>query len=436
MSIIFGTDFSLSASRAGESAAALAKSWGEPLHLVHVVDLRVTDKLPPQTLKAFLEERQGALAKVATELAASSGAHVTSELLHGVADLELTELAAERDARLLVVAALGERQAPRWLIGSTAERVARGSQVPVLVVRDPASLIEWAHGTRRLRVLAALEQSASSKPALRWAADLDAPGGMELIVTQVVWPPGEHSRLGLPGPVALDRLDPVVEDKLAAGFRKWAADVPAAANARLVLVPAWGKVDASIAMLASIEGANAVVVGSHRRSDVAKLWHGSVSAGVIHHADTNVFVVPPDVSNARQAPVEYHVVLAPTDFSPQAARAAQYALALLQSGGTLRLVHVTDSTRPPPGGSELESAWREAIPREAAARHVRVVTEIATADEVARGILQAAARCGADAICMGSQGRGRIAGTLLGSAAQAVLRSSPIPVMLVPMALD
>jgi nucleotide-binding universal stress UspA family protein len=102
----------------------------------------------------------------------------------------------------------------------------------------------------------------------------------------------------------------------------------------------------------------------------------------------------------------------------------------------LRMVHVTDSTRPPPGGSELESAWREAIPREAAARHVRVVTEIATADEVARGILQAAARCGADAICMGSQGRGRIAGTLLGSAAQAVLRSSPIPVMLVPLPLD
>jgi nucleotide-binding universal stress UspA family protein len=436
MSIIFGTDFSEPAGRAAEAAAALARAAGEPLHLVHVVDLRSANRLPPNSLQAFLGSRQADLAALADRIASTSGARVTHELLHGVADLELCELAAARRARLLVVAALGERAAPRWLIGSTAERVARGSEVPVLVVRDPASLMEWANGRRRLKVLAALEQSASSKPALRFAAALEAPGGCDLVVAQVVWPPGEHSRLGVPGPVPLDRLDPAIEAQLEAGFRKWAADVPAAAQVRVVFAPAWGKVDANVAMLASIEGAQAIVVGRHRRADVARLWHGSVSAGVVHHADTNVFVVPAGDAALVDAHVDYQVVLAPTDFSPEARRAARHALAMLQPGGTLHLLHVTQSGQAPPDAAALAEAWRDATPPGAAARRIRVVTELAAADEIPRGILQAAARCGADAICMGTQGRGRLAEAVLGSVAQGVLRNARIPVMLVPRPAD
>lgn len=433
MSILFGTDFSEPARRAADAAAALARAYGEPLHLVHIVDLRIAERLPPNSLQAFLGTRQAELAALADHVAKASGATVTHEMLHGVADVELCELAVERRARLLVVAALGEREAPRWLIGSTAERVTRSSDVPVLIVRDPASLIDWADGRRPLKVLAALEQSASSKPALRFAAALEAPGGCELVVTQVVWPPGEHSRFGVPGPVPLDRLDPTIEAQLEAGFRKWAADVPAAAQVRVVFAPAWGKVDSNIAMIASIEGARAIVVGRHRRSDVARLWHGSVSAGVVHHADTNVFVVPAGDAALVDAHVDYQVVVAPTDFSPQALRAARHALAMVQPGGTLRLLHVTQSGQAPPDPAALEAAWRDATPPGAAERRVRVVTELVAADEIARGILQAAARSGADAVCMGTQGKGRLAEAVLGSVAQSVLRSARIPVMLVPL---
>jgi nucleotide-binding universal stress UspA family protein len=281
-------------------------------------------------------------------------------------------------------------------------------------------------------VLAAIDQGLSAKTALRWAATLSAKGGTELIVAQVVWPPAEHSRLGVPGPVPLDRLDPAIEKRLEADFRQWAADVPEAARARLVLAPAWGRVDANLAMVGSIEGANAIVVGSHRRTLLARAVLGSVSNGVVHRADTNVFVVPVTAEDrAPEGPIEFRVVLAPTDFSPQAARAVRHAMALLQPGGTLHLLHVLDPGRSP-SLDVLDARLRESVPADAEGRHLRVTTELVTAEDIAEGILQAAARLDADAICMGTHGRGGLMKALLGSQAEAVLRCAKVPVLLVP----
>jgi len=436
MSILCGTDFSAPAAEAARAAAALAQAWGEPLRLVHVIDLFDGDSLPAEASTQLLERRAEELEVLAVSLRAATGARVDCEVRRGIVDVELTQLAAESKARLLVVAAIGHRREPRWLLGSVAERIARATSVPALLVRDAASLVEWAGGQRRLRVLAAIDQGLSAKAALRWAATLSAKGGTELIVAQVVWPPAEHSRLGVPGPVPLDRLDPAVEKRLEEEFRKWSADVPEAAQARLVFAPAWGRVDANLAMVGSIEGANAIVVGSHRRTLLARAVLGSVSNGVVHRADTNVFVVPVTAEDrAPEGPVEFRAVLAPTDFSPQAARAVRHAMALLQPGGALHLLHVLDPGRSP-SLDVLDAKLRESVPPDAEGRHLRVTTEIATAEDIAEGILQAAARLHADAICMGTHGRSGLMKALLGSQAEAVLRRAKVPVLLVPSPRD
>ena len=61
-----------------------------------------------------------------------------------------------------------------------------------------------------------------------------------------------------------------------------------------------------------------------------------------------------------------------------------------------------------------------------------MTTEITTAERIAEGILQAAARLDADAICMGTHGRSGLMKALLGSQAEAVLRGAKVPVLLVP----
>ncbi len=436
MTVLCGTDFSAPAAEAARAAAALAAAWGEPLRLVHVMDLFEGDSLRADAAQALMQQRVEELELLAVPLREASGATVLTEVRRGIVDVELAQLGVELQARLLVVAAIGQRREPRWLLGSVAERVARATSVPALLVRDAASLVEWAAGQRKLRVLAAIDQGLSSKAALRWAASLSAKGGQELVVAQVVWPPAEHSRLGVAGPVPMDRLDPAVESRLDAEFRKWAGDVPEAAQARLVLAPAWGRVDANLAMIGSIEGANLMVVGSHRRTALARAVLGSVSNGVVHRADTNVVVVPVTAAtDVAEGPLEIRAVLAPTDFSPQAARAVRHAVSLLQSGGTLHLLHVLDPGRSP-GDEDLHAKLLAAIPAEAKARHVRVSTEVVAAESIPTGILQAAERLDVDAICMGTHGRSGLMKALLGSQAEAVLRAAKIPVMLVPVPRD
>jgi nucleotide-binding universal stress UspA family protein len=437
MTILCGTDFSAPAAEAARAAAALARAWGETLKLVHVIDLFDGDSLPPDAAQRLREQRALDLELLAVPLRDTTGATIETEVCSGIVDVELTQLALESKARLLVVAALGQRSAPRWLIGSVAERIARSTAVPALLVRDAASLVEWAGGQRRLRVLAAIDQGESAKTALRWAARLGAPGGVELVVAQVVWPPSEHARLGVGGPVARDSLDPVIEKRLEQDFRKWAADVPEAANARLVLAPAWGRADANVAMIGSIEGANAIVVGSHRRGPLARFLLGSVSIGVVHRADTNVFVVPAtfDGPAPEATAVELRTLLVPIDFSAHSDRALCQAMATVATGGRLHLVHVLDPGRSPPE-TEAAKSLQAAIPANADDRLVRVTTEVIVAEGIAEGIAQAAARIGADAICMGTHGRTGLAKALLGSQAEAVLRRAKIPVLLVPSPRD
>jgi nucleotide-binding universal stress UspA family protein len=437
MTILCGTDFSDPAAEAARAAAALARAWGETLQLVHVIDLFDGDSLPPDETRQLHETRAAELEVLATALRAATGARIDCEVRRGIVDVELTQLAAESQARLLVVAAVGQRATARWLLGSVAERIARATSVPALLVRDAASLVEWAGGRRRLRVLAAIDQGASAKTALRWAARLTAPGGVELLVAQVVWAPAEHSRLGVEGPVALDRLAPQVEQRLEQDFRKWVADVPEAAHARLVLAPAWGRADANLAMLGSVEGANAIVVGSHRRGPLARFLLGSVSNGVVHRADTNVFVVPSTLEgSAPEAPAaELRTLLVPIDFSAHSLRALRQATATVTTGGRLHLVHVLDPGRSPPE-AEAAKSLQAVIPADADDRLVRVTTEVLVAEGIAEGIAQAAARVGADAICLGTHGRTGLAKALLGSQAEAVLRQARIPVLLVPVPRD
>jgi nucleotide-binding universal stress UspA family protein len=57
------------------------------------------------------------------------------------------------------------------------------------------------------------------------------------------------------------------------------------------------------------------------------------------------------------------------------------------------------------------------------------VTTLVRRGDPAEEILAAAREQRADVICLGAWGRGRVAGALLGSVSSAVLRGSPVPVV-------
>jgi nucleotide-binding universal stress UspA family protein len=136
-------------------------------------------------------------------------------------------------------------------------------------------------------------------------------------------------------------------------------------------------------------------------------------------------------------------ILVPTDFSEHAERALSTATSLARVlGATLHVVHVgalVPYFGPPfaPGrafANELTAASRKEFDAHMAALREHGVEATGTfAEGIAYVEINRVARdAGADLIVMGTHGRTGIEHALLGSVAERVIRTSPVPVMVVP----
>jgi nucleotide-binding universal stress UspA family protein len=290
MTILCGTDFSDHAAEAARVAAGIAARLGLPLRLVHVVPPERVGGEDTQQGPAGVEA-SARIVDEALRLRLAFGIEIEGRTESGHADEILVSLAERTGARWIVLGSLGTRDQHQWLLGSVAERVAQASAVPVLVVRNGARIEAWTNGGASLRVLAGVEPTPGSLAALRWASGLRAIGPTKLVVARIAWPVHEHGRLGIPPPVPLDRLRPELEAALLDETRTW-ADIEPGADVAFVVRAGFGRVDVHLTQVAEELGTDLLVVGSHRRATVARLWQGSVSRGVLHGAPMSVACVP------------------------------------------------------------------------------------------------------------------------------------------------
>lgn len=137
----------------------------------------------------------------------------------------------------------------------------------------------------------------------------------------------------------------------------------------------------------------------------------------------------------------YGRILVVLDATPAAAFALRHAVAYaVDHGSRLTLLTVVAHPRafvvaagvlPQSLAVEME---REAVARQ---RHVIAtlpqgvsVTSIVRHGDAADEILRVVDEQHVDLVCIGAQGRGRVAGALLGSVSQTVVRRSPVPVVM------
>jgi nucleotide-binding universal stress UspA family protein len=426
MTILCGIDFSENSSRAALAAAALAKKFGEPLRLVHV--FAPLPGVAPGTAPLALED--------ATQLEASKlrerfAIEVSGAVVSGVPEDVLRELAREASTRLVVVSALGAKLHRGWLLGSVAERLTQASPVPVLVVRDAHALVRWASGGRPLRVMLGAALDTTSRIALNWALSLREVGPCDLTIAQIASPSLEQTRLGEVTIASMDRLRPEIEALLLRDLRAWAGNLTGAGETRFVVIPGWGRRDTHLTLLAAELEAELLVVGSHQRNGVARLWQGSTSRGAVHHAPSNVVCVPAGVASMSDATLaQFRSVLVPTDLSPLANRAIPLAFGLVAPGGAVHLlnVHGTDAQEQ----AAICERLRALVPRAAISRGIHTDVHVVTDAHAATAIRHAAARLGVDAICMATHGHSAATDVLLGSQAIEVVRRARLPVVLVP----
>jgi nucleotide-binding universal stress UspA family protein len=145
-----------------------------------------------------------------------------------------------------------------------------------------------------------------------------------------------------------------------------------------------------------------VVVGTQGRTGLEKMLIGSVAERVFRLAPCPVLTVGPRAPGEAPADAELQRVLYATDFSPEAGRAAAYALSLAQEQqATLMLVHVMDRAHEAASAEKPATLERlkALVPPEADLWCTpRYEIEFGSATD---GILKAAGEYKADLIVMG-----------------------------------
>lgn len=424
MTIVCGTDLSAPAAEAAEVAARIAVRTGEPLVLVHAVDRLGAE----QALATGAPEYEPLRAQVAAEAdrLRAFGAKVDVELRAHEASRAVVEASQQRSAGMIVVAPVGRGGYARKLLGGTAARVVGRAAVPVLAVRAAAPFRAWLEGGQALRITVGVDPSPASDSALKWVEHLRGIAACDVSVVRVASPIEEQRRLGLPGPVDLEELSHEVREHLRRELDQRVGTLAGAGSVDIVVRHGLGRIDVDLADAAHRCSADLLVVGSHQWSGLDRLIRGSVSRAVLESAGMSVGCVPAAIGGRtrRVSPVE--TVLVATDFSERAALAVPHGYALLGAGGTVHLLTVMRGDR-----VEAERRLQELVPADAPARGIRTVVHVVDAPDPADAICAAGERLMADVICVGTQGRTGLAGTLLGSIAQGVLRRSRRPVLMV-----
>ncbi len=445
MSILCGIDFSETSQAALRVAEHLARTQNVPLHIVHALPVGREDIAQPGHDVARWAER---LLEQAAEQAGDRGVVVSTHLRTAAPDEALIDFAAEQGVELIVVGALGHRTKRHWNLGSHADRLAQRSRVPVLVVRQSAPFEAWLSRSRPLRVVLGADFSRSTDCAMGKLEELRKLAPCDVSAVHLYWPPQQFERLGLEGVRSYLDPDPEVTKTLVRDLTQRLAPADNPGSLEVYAEPHLGRRGDRLAAIASERDADLLVVGTHERSPLGRVWEGSVARWALHASDRSVLCVPlqPMAAAAKAAVPRVRNVLAATDFSEAGNAAVALAFAIAEPGATVSLAHVVPETHAKPlephdlfaleqsaaddpRRSEVHGALTALIPPDR-----RALTRVYALESntPAAAICQAAARVNAEVVCVGHRGRSKLAKTLLGSVATDVLARAERPVLIAP----
>ena len=195
--------------------------------------------------------------------------------------------------------------------------------------------------------------------------------------------------------------------------------------------------------------ADVIVMASHGRGALSRLWLGSVADGFVRQADRPVILVRPEEGTVTPLDFEYtfETLLVPLDGSELSECALEHAIdfgELFDSAYHLtRVVSYPFDVSSPylphtaqmndkivedakEGSAEYLEAHAERLRR----RGFGVTTSVAVYAQPGHGVLNEAEAVGADVIAMATHGRTGLSRAVLGSAADKVLRGTHSPLLL------
>jgi nucleotide-binding universal stress UspA family protein len=279
--------------RALAFALALARA-GSALDIVYVVDRESAIVQSTTTLEVYdptpifeaLEQRGHALLDAVRERCRSSGVDASTSLIHQRPVPGILATAEKNGDQLIILGTHARAGLPRTFLGSTTEGVLRSGKLPVLAI---SAAMTPPHEVLFRKVLVAIDESDPAGAAVALAAGLSRALGTLCVLCGVVDTRDLYGKAGTygydPAPLAAEmgaHAEDVVERARAHGG--FAAD--SVSVAIVEAEPARGIIEE-----ASRSGADAIVMGSHGRRGLQRLFLGSVAEHVLRNSPIPVLVV-------------------------------------------------------------------------------------------------------------------------------------------------
>jgi nucleotide-binding universal stress UspA family protein len=248
------------------------------------------------TLVTYIRSSTQAYMNAQAERLRSAGYQVTSQMLDGDPASCILQLAESGHAELIAMTTHGRSGFVRWALGSVAERVVQGANLPVLLVRQ-----EMENGKSTLqRILAPLDGSVLAEQALPMAQRLARSTGAQILLLQVVQALDAGSK----------RLLFASEAEADAAVAGWRADAETyvqkmasemrrhgvAAEARTAAGDPAKAIDATIADA----GIDLVVMSTHGRTGLSRWYYGSVANKVLRSAPCPLLLLRPEPRSEGQ----------------------------------------------------------------------------------------------------------------------------------------
>lgn len=283
-------------------AIALSRQYKSELILCTVVDRDaaiVAAQSPDGPFMGFdniVEHYETAARLLLTEAAArtsATGAPTTTMLLDGRPAVAIADYAKEAGVDAIVMGTHGKSGLERMFLGSTAEGVLHLTTVPTFVVHQTgdASFAPAALPTvpEFGRILVAVDDSDPSDAAIAFALDLAAATQSRVLCCNAI-EQGQFfdkaARYGYnPGPLLADlrgHASALIEEKTRAAKER---------GLTVISIIVEGNAPDAILKAAADNDADLIVVGTHGRRGLQRLFIGSVAESIVRHSVLPVAVV-------------------------------------------------------------------------------------------------------------------------------------------------
>ena len=272
--ILVATDFSQGAGAALDRALRMPLGSNARIDLLHVIpDLRPAVE-EGEAITALLAEVDRAQAAAPT-----SSVRIAGNCVRGAPYVEIIRAARARDAELIVVGVHGKRRFRDLFVGSTASRIVRSGDLPVLLVRTAA-----VGPYRRALVAAALMDADAQLFQIARKVGIERPD-----VVHAVHVPFEAFQAGTAG--ARDTLRTDYCTAASTRLKSLLDTIAPAAQCQMTVRT--GDARAVILEEARRSGAELLICGTHARVGIAHALLGSVAETMIAAAPCDVLVTRP-----------------------------------------------------------------------------------------------------------------------------------------------